>query len=269
MLELWNSLCLRALDPLFGNLRDSSTDLTLVAVACATSAVLVLSRKFLSNQDLLRRAYNDRRKLKTLYRNARAQGDREAAKRFRATKSAIPMLVFRQEGRPLLAALLPVAIIATWCFLRLDVHAPQEGEDIRVHARVPVSMAGELVHVVPLTELESEQWIQPVVAVTNKAPAFGRATWTVRAAASEEPYKLVFRLGQRSLEHELIVGQRGHAATVIDHGNRVATRVEMRPVKLLNLVPGIPAVGFPPWLVGYLLLVLPINAAFKRLFRVY
>jgi hypothetical protein len=41
----------------------------------------------------------------------------------------------------------------------------------------------------------------------------------------------------------------------------------MRPLKLLNVVPGIPALYCPPWLVAYLLLAVPLALALKRALR--
>jgi hypothetical protein len=43
----------------------------------------------------------------------------------------------------------------------------------------------------------------------------------------------------------------------------------MHPLNIFNMLPGISSYGFPPWLVAYLLLVVPLFPLFKCAFRVY
>jgi hypothetical protein len=40
-------------------------------------------------------------------------------------------------------------------------------------------------------------------------------------------------------------------------------------VKLFGVVPGIPALHIPPWLMAYLLLVVPSVFILKRVFKIY
>jgi hypothetical protein len=48
----------------------------------------------------------------------------------------------------------------------------------------------------------------------------------------------------------------------------LATELKLRPVKLFGVVPGIPALNFPAWLTGYLVLVIPITFLLRKMLRV-
>ncbi len=48
-----------------------------------------------------------------------------------------------------------------------------------------------------------------------------------------------------------------------------ALEVRLRPARLFGVVPGIPAVGFQPWLVAYLLITIPLVPLLKRTLRIY
>jgi hypothetical protein len=126
----------------------------------------------------------------------------------------IGMTTMRQEGRPLLAAILPIAILGTWCFQRLAFVPPQAGETVLLRAHFPVSAAGELAHVVPqkgvreVTPADSgarERWIQEIVEdldpKTHK-PVGAVATWQLQADARPQPYKLKIRHKTSTVEKE-------------------------------------------------------------------
>ena len=87
----------------------------------------------------------------------------------------------------------------------------------------------------------------------------------MHATAAPQPYTLLFRLDKRSYGHPLLVGQTRYAAPVDVHSDEVITYVEMEPVRLFGVVPGIAALAFPPWLVAYLLLTIPCAVLVKRL----
>ena len=56
---------------------------------------------------------------------------------------------------------------------------------------------------------------------------------------------------------------------MVYHDGDVVTELQMKPRKLFNIVPGIDVIGFPPWLVAYLIIVLPLVPLMKRVFCVY
>lgn len=270
MLDAWTTMSLAVFDTLLGRLLTLPSDAVLLAVAIGSAAILTVVRVFTTDQDLLRRAAADKRRLAVLIREARRRGDTAAVKRLRATKPMVAMRTLGSEGLPLLVSLLPIAMLATWCLARLEFHPPQDGEAIRVIAYTPVSAAGGVVHLVPQDGLEADAWVQPVAAVAgDDGPPNGLAAWTLRARAADAPYRLTLRLKHTSVEHPLRVGGRTYTPALVDHGDGLVTEVRMRPLRLLGIVPGIAAIGFPPWLVAYLVIVVPFVFILKRLLRIY
>ena len=231
MLDWINNAILALADPLLNWLLRLPTDLALVIVAVGTGAIITLARLFTTNQDLLRRCDQDKRRLKELIREAKRQKDKEAVKRYRTTRNMIGMTTMKEEGWPLLAAIVPIAVLGTWCFQRLAFVPPRAGETVSVKAYFPVSAVGELAHVVPQEGLrevsreDSEQqrpWIQEIV---NDVPGpdgianNGIATWKIQAKARPEPYALEIRSKTVTVEKELLVGQPIYSPDVEFYGN--------------------------------------------------
>ena len=232
------------LDFLFGWLLRLPSDVTLITVAVLTGAVLTLVRKWTTNQDLLARAAADNKRLAVLIKEAKRTGNKEALARHRLTKAQVGMLKFKQEGKPMLASLLPIALLATWAFARLEFLPPQPGETIAAVAHAPLSAAGEVVHVVPLPGVTAtDGWVKQLAAATNDATA----VWHLRLGDSADLSQLTVRraTGEVSLE------------------------LKLRERRLFGIVPGLPAVGLPAWLVGYLLIVIPFVPLLKWLLRIH
>src|SRR5208283_2175586 len=124
MLDWINHSILALADPLLNWLLRVPTDLALVIVAVGTAAIITFSRLLTTNQDLLRRCDHDKRRLRVLIREAAFQRDKVAVKRFRTTRNMIGMMTMKEEGWPLLAAIVPIAILGTWCFQRLAFVPP-------------------------------------------------------------------------------------------------------------------------------------------------
>jgi uncharacterized membrane protein (DUF106 family) len=270
MLELWNRLCLGIFDTLLGWLLALPSDIILFVVAIGSALILTLVRRFTTNQDLLRRASADRRRLRTLIRHAKLAGDRDAVKRYRATRSMIALRTLSAEGRPLLASILPIAMLATWCIHRLEFHPPGDGQPMQALFYCPVSAIGSTVHLVPEPGISVEPgYIRPIeLGSYNNVPQ-GVATWTVRAAAGEAPHRLTFRYRDQTFHHDLLVGQRTYLPTFIMPNEHVASELKLRQLKLFGILPGIEAIVFPPWLVAYLLIVIPFVFISKRVLGIY
>lgn len=271
MLALLNDAIMWVADPLLGWLLWLPRDLALVVVAVATGAILCFVRLITTDQDLLRRCAEDKQRLKELLRDARHGKDLAALKRLRKTRSMVSLLALRAELWPLLGALLPIAVLGTWCFQRLAFVPPRAGETLELAAYFPVSAAGWLAHLVPQPGVEVENgWVQQIAAVTDPAegPPHGLANWRLRAEARPEPYQLQIRCQSHTWTKELLVGQPRYAPPVEFYPAQpplICCEVKMQPVKLFGLVPGIAALALPPWLVGYLLLAVPAALVLKRL----
>ncbi|MFW6062000.1 MAG: hypothetical protein ACOC93_04250, partial [Planctomycetota bacterium] len=268
LLEIWNDFSLGLFDVLLGWLLALPSDVVLFVVALGTVSILMAVRYLMTDQDLLRRAAQDTGRLKKLIRQAKRNGDKQAVKRHRMTKSQIALKKLRAEGKPLLVSILPIALLATWAMARLGYHPPRVDEPVQVVAYLPISSAGEVAHVVPRGGLRAgDSWVRPLDPVTDQGPPYSEARWTLRG--EEGSYQLAVRQEQATYRCGLKVGKTTYAPPLKMHQGGVVTEVKMRPVKLFGLVPGVPQLFLPPWLVGYLLIVIPAYAGIRRLFRVY
>jgi len=266
---MWYDLILKAADFCFGWILLLPGDLPLVAVALLTSLGLVGVRLVSTNQELLRRARADRRRLQELIRDAKARRDTEAIRRHKQTLAQIALKRMGAEGKPLLAILIPIAFLATWCLERLDYLPPRAGDTLAVTFDEPASERDRLVHLVPVAGLLCEDgWIRRFEPEKDD-PLAVAATWALKAQQAGD-YELMFRYRDKTYVHPLRVGRRGFSPAVLRHpgDDLVVSSIDLRPRKLFGIVPGIPAIGFAPWLVGYLLLVIPLVFVNKALFRI-
>ncbi len=230
------------LDILFGWLLLFPSDLTIIVTALLTGVVLTLVRKWTTNQDLLRRASDDNNRLAALIKEAKRDGNKEALARLRQTKAQVGMLKFKQEGKPLLVSLVPIALLATWAFARLESIPPKSGDVVTVVAHAPVSAVGEIVHLVPGDGLTAVSgWVRKLDVAGEEA----QAEWQVKA----DPVTAVDRLTVR--------GRRDVTLTL---------RLEER--RLFGIVPGWPQIGLPAWLVGYFAIVIPFVPLLKKMLKI-
>lgn len=232
------------LDFIFGWLLRLPSDLTLLAISLLTGVVMTLVRRWTTNQDLLARVAADNQRLATLIKEAKRAGNKDALARYRATKAQIGMLKFKQEGKPMLVSLVPIALLATWAFVRMEFLPPQPGETVRVEAHGPITAAGEVVHLVPLPGLTATNgWIQQF-SVTNEEAV---AQWQIRFDTAVDPEQVQVRraAGVAQLEWKF------------------------RERRLFGIVPGIPAIGLAAWLVGYLIIVIPLVPLLKKVLRIH
>jgi hypothetical protein len=233
------------LDFIFGWLLRLPSDLTILALALLTGGVLTLVRKWTSNQELLARAAADNKRLAILIKEAKRAGNKEALARFRLTKAQVGMLKFKQEGKPLLVSLVPIALLATWALARLEFLPPQPGETISAVATAPVSAAGEVVYLVPAEMVKAtDGWVKQFAVTGNEATA----RWQLQFASAEKAGQLIVR-----------------RAT----GGAAQLKLELRERRLFGIVPGLPRIGLPAWLVGYLLIVIPLVPFIKKILRIH
>jgi uncharacterized membrane protein (DUF106 family) len=287
MLELWNDTRLAIGDALLGWLLYLPSDLVLLALALLTGVVMVFTRPFATNQDLLRRIDEDGRRLKELSTEAKKTNDRQALTRHRATGNYLALRKLAAEGKPLLYAIVPVALLATWAMSRVAYHPPAEGEEIEVVAFMKESTAlGELIHIVPEAGLDtSDNWIQVIGKNQNKQTWIDRfliwarlaepepeatATWTIKGKARKEPYVLTIPLGDVTIQRKLLIGQTTYADAVVPATDKepITTQIKMRPVELFGIVPGLGDL-VPGWLVGYIIIVVPLVFLLKWATGIY
>ena len=95
-----------------------------------------------------------------------------------------------------------------------------------------------------------------------------QAIWQLQGAAADEPYALVFRWKDQTLERELRVGQNIYSpAFDVRPDETLKAEIRLRETRLL----GIPGLGpwLPAWIVGYLLVTIPCVPLLKRGLRIY
>jgi uncharacterized membrane protein (DUF106 family) len=288
MLDWWNDFSLNLFDFLLGWLLALPRQVAVVAIGLATAALVVIVRKWTTNQDRLGRAAADVRRLKELRRDARDARDKDALARLARTKGQIGILKMKSEGWPLLTILLPVALLATWAFQRIAFHPTAANEKIDVIAYLPSRSAeGDILHLVPQPGLHAiGGWVQEVTPVENELSMWDRcwafvtfrqavapepdaqAVWQLQGEAADEPYSLVFRWKDQTLTRELRVGQSIYSPAFDEQADEsFKAEMRLRETRLL----GIPGLGawLPAWFVGYLLITIPAVPLLKRVLKIY
>jgi len=292
MLEAVGNVVVSIMDYVLGWTLYLPRDATVLIVAVLTSAIFVCARRFGTDQAWLKRAWADKKRLRQLIRQARRDRDREAKKRYKATLTLIKARVLKFEFKPLLWAIVPVALVGTWCFFRLGFHPPQPGQSFHVRAYLTASAIGGFAHLVPEKGLVAENgWVQRIVpdepasaeglwdsfnarvsAILGPSPKYeGVAAWRIRADRPGGEYTLKLRYAGKTYKKDLLVGSRHYAPAVAGFQDAPVYCVElgMRPVKPFGVVEGIDFLYMPGWLVAYLIIAIALVAVFKRLFRVY
>ena len=266
-----NELVLHVMDAIFGWLLAWPGGLSLLALSVLTALVLVVIRRFTTDQDLLERCAQDQGRLKILARLARRAMDTEALRRYRTTASMIAMVKARSEIKPLLVSLLPVALLAVWACQRGAYVPPRADQDLLVTMYLPISAEGRILHLVPMEGVEcASGWVQQASLAQQDSKAYCRAQWKLRVGASDQPYDLTFRYAGATYHKGLRVGQRIYdpPAQRYDDEKVLAIETHLDESRLFGLVGGIAWLAMPPWLTAYFLLSIPSMMLLKKILRI-
>jgi len=291
-MEAINTFLVNALDWVFGWILFLPRDASLAAVAVFTSAILTFSRKWATDQVWLRQASEDDTRLAELAREAKKRGDRDAVKRHKDLRTTIKMKSMRWEGRALVWALVPVALLATWAFDRIVYLPPAVNQTVEVRAYLPKTAIGQIIHLAPEPGLDATNgWLQTVVAETRPSstclwdradawlagkvrrtpPALEAvAVWQI-VAHDAQPHALKIRFAGRTYAQPFLAGHRRYAAPqcVFDNAPVRATEVMLTPRRLFAFVGNISLLFLQPWLVAYLLIAIPFVYILKGLCKIY
>ncbi len=257
---------LRSGDLLFGWMLRLPGDLPLLVLAVLTALILVVIRRWTTNQDRLGRISDDLARLKQATSRAKADGDRAECQRLVGLKARIGLMRLRDEGKTLLWALIPIALLAAWAYERMPYHAPRTDETVALRLVMPVSSVGRLAHAVADEGLT----LQRAVAVFEPDsinPRESIATWVVQMnSEASQSVTVVSPAGRFS--HPIVAGS-GPPPSVIAHDTPSAARTELvlRERRLFGLLPGVPSIALPAWLVGYLIIVIALIPITKRIVR--
>jgi uncharacterized membrane protein (DUF106 family) len=269
----WSQLSVNVaalLDHALGWLLGLPRDVALVTVAVATSLVLTLARKWFTNQELLSRCAADIRRLKELIRGAKSRRDKPAVQRMKGTINLIKITQLSSEGRVLLWSLVPVALLAFWAIERLQFLPPAAGQPLTLRAYYPLSSVERLTHLVPPEGFDLRSPAVQSVRLDPEGQANGVAEWTLAAREDVADARLVVRHQGRSVVHHLRVDGRVYSTPIQRHAEDFlpVTEVPLPPARFLGVVPGIPVIAFPPWLVAYLLMTILLVPLLRRVLRV-
>jgi uncharacterized membrane protein (DUF106 family) len=291
-LEWVTNVIVAIAEPFCGWVLFLPRDVRFFIVGIATSLILVLVRKWTTDQEWLRRADMDQKRLKVLMAEAKRAKNRESMARYKQTVARIKMRSMKYEGAPLLWSLLPIILLATWCFVRLGFVAPKGGETVALKALFPYAGVGNVCHVIPVDGLECDGgwvrviepdkppevsgWWQRANAWAGEkmggapAPA-GAAVWKVKADSRKAPYAVKVVYGGTVREIPFLAGSRRYSPEYhVFEGNGVQSlELQYEPLKLFGVVPGIDCIAFPPWLVAYLIVAVPFTLVFRRVLSVY
>jgi len=309
MFEAIGDMMTHLMDHVVGWILHLPRDLRLFAVAVLTTGVMVVVRLWSTPQDWLRRADRDKKRLGRLIRQARRGGDKEAKARYKESLTLIKLRSVKYEGKPLLWAIIPVVLLAVWCFYRLGYQPIGVGQEVKVNLYVPASGIGRYAHLMPQEGLEAvDGWVQRVREDEMPEPegwwdAFnarmsrwmpwvpepvlgGVATWRLKTTGEKGRYTLRIRYrgvaadrGDRPEERtgktyvkDILVGGRHYTDPITfvnDDPDVDGVEVVLKPMKLFGVIGGLDFLFLPPWLVAYLVIIIVGLPLIKRLTRIY
>lgn len=256
-------------DPILGPVLRISPDAALLAASLGSALILILVRKWTTDQARLRQVKLDKAVLRRRIGQARREGDRSGLKRLKTVRSMVAMVALKAEGKPLAIAIVPVIFLATWCFLRLEFHPPEVNQPVTVAAYVPVSAAGEVMHLMPDPARQTDGLISLITAVTDQGPPYGKAVWTTRAVEAGDRGELIFVYQTHRLSHPWSAGGLDAPPTVVEHPDGIVTEIQLRPFQPFGIIPGFPSLMLSPWIIAYILIVVPAVFLLKPLLKIY
>jgi len=299
MFDAIHRACLAVTEPILGWMLHLPHDVALLIISLGTALVLTLVRIKTTDQGLLQRCKSDKKRQKQLLRAAAKQGDRSARRRHRATLQQIQLKAAREEGWPLLASIVPIALIAVWAFAHIPYYPPDCSQGITLRMFFPADAIAELVHMLPPEEgvrVNSGliRRVEEDRAEDGLTVVAGRADWTLTAKKRNEPYRLRFRWKGGIIEHELRADGLGYTGPVTQYGPKKEEVFEYKlesykykPLGVLKdwdvrmprwTIFGWTIMGpyagqrlftLDAWLIAYLLIVVPSAFAFRRLLRIH
>lgn len=281
MFEALNQIMLRITDFFLGWMLYLPKDVALGIVSVVTAILMTVVRPFTTDQDLLGRCKNDKKKLKGFMREARKARDKEALVRYRATDAQIGLKAMRSEGKPLLVVLIPVLLLAVWAFARLGFEAPQPGEPVIVRTYFPASAIDGVAYVVPAPGVTAKTgWVQRITLDPNMAPGGkpnGWATWELAVTTSDAaPHELQLRYQGKTYPFQLLVDGRQYSPVLQTYDDPAVqgVQLDLKTYKPFGVLPVLEVPGkdyymktallswlswlrLDAWLVGYVVIAVP------------
>ncbi len=282
-------------DPFLSWMLYLPRDVALVLLAVMTGVIMTLIRRWTTNQDLLHRCKLDKMWLKARMADAKRRKDKETVKQIQMTNSQIALESFKAEGKPLLFSLLPIAILAMWAFARLGFVPPTPQDQVQMHLYFDVSEIDKLVHMLPNDKVTLHS--DPIQQIGESRSLQGgldggMATWVIQGQPSDEPHVLRFRYQGEIVEVKYRADGQLYEPNVQmlnDHEKVLSAEFKLTEYRPAGVVPGVAwypivpvskipllsmqdamlPIALPAWLIGYLILVVPLALLLKPIMRVY
>jgi len=262
--SIWTTTCQATGDIVLGWLLYFQRDLTLFGLAVLTAGLLLIVRRWASDQQALACMQQDNRRLVKRIRDARRSGERDSLLRYRKTRARVARMRMLAEVRLGLLSFVPLAALVSWGNARLPNLPCVAGESFDFVVYTPASAAGDVIHLVPSSDVEpAGGWVREVEIGQQDGRPRGFASWSLQASHTRADSQLTVRLKSRTIVHPLLIGQPRYAPPVISHDGEIQSVVRLQVFKPLGCLPGL--MGLTPWLVGYLAQVVALFYGTKYL----
>lgn len=243
-------------------------DAAFLIVCLLSVASMLVTKSLFSDASIARGVHADLRRLRQLLRQARRQGDRPAVRRHRRNRVRVLLVRIQNEFKAIGVSLLLVSVLVVWSQRHLQHRSIAPGQPFRVVLQLPASFDAQLVHLVPQEGVKAEDgYVRQLRASpdarreslpirTAKPLPEAIAEWQLAAEAGD--HELLFRTPQSSCRHRVVVGTRPTADSIRTEQPGVVIETKFLPYQPWKVVPGVPVLDCPPWLSGYLLIVIPL-----------
>ncbi len=270
-MELLNSIILAITDPVLNWLLYLPIHLILVIIALGTALFLTVIRIWTCDQKSLKAYKADKDIIKGLLKKAKEEKDKERIAQLKTSMNQIDIKKFKAEGKPLLASIVPIALVAVWALARLGYIAPEEGEPVNVSVFGPVTEIGDIVHAVPQDGITAGSgWIQRVCEDLNKdgKVVAGRSDWTFTMENRENPYDIMFVYPEKKIHADIRMGSRTYEPVITQNEDtpEYTVQVNLRKFKAFGFMKGNDV--FPGWLIAYLIIVIPMYLILKPVLKI-
>lgn len=264
----WDSLSIAVGDRLFGWTLSLPRDLTIVVVGVILGMILLGIRWVTTDRALLQQLTADEQRLRELSRQARAAHDDNRLHRIRQLHGALIRRRLSADSLALSISTLVLLVCIPWGDRRL-AFLPLDGrEPVKVVARFPPAMIGELVHMVPMEDVKSDSgWVRAVTASIDDGGMRGQADWTFSSARPEVVKSIVIRLRNQTVSHRLQIATAKYEQPVQRHEGEIETEVFLLPYRPLGVIPSSIWPGLPGWTIFLSLVAAAVVWAGNRMLR--
>lgn len=249
MIERWDWICTRVGDATLGWSLSLPRDVAVVVVGVLLALVMLLVRRFATDQGQLEQIENDEQRLRELMRNARTEANQERLAQYWRVRRRVAGQRVRAEWIAMLVSIVILAAVIPWGTKRLEYLPIHFGEGIQFVARFPASYIGEVAHLVPVEGITATnglvQFIEPAVDDQSSA---GKAEWRLQFGDSKDEYPLTIRLRDLSLFHSITTGTSRYEVPVQQHDGGFETEIQLIPYHPLGFFPALISPGIPGWL---------------------